>query len=133
MIRIKRTYDPPSPRDGWRVLVERLWPRGMKKDTLAADAWLKEAAPSTALRKWFNHRVDRWDDFQRRYRAELAENPDSWRPILAISQRRPVTLLYSAHDDEHNSALVLREYLMKQRKPRTSARGAADRRRSPAA
>jgi uncharacterized protein YeaO (DUF488 family) len=133
MIRIKRTYDPPSPRDGWRVLVERLWPRGMKKDTLAADAWLKEAAPSTALRKWFNHRVDRWDDFQRRYRAELAENPDSWRPILAICQRRPVTLLYSAHDDEHNSALVLREYLMKQRKPRTSARGAADRRRSPAA
>jgi uncharacterized protein YeaO (DUF488 family) len=127
MIRIKRAYDPPARGDGWRVLIERLWPRGMKKEALAADAWLKDVAPSTALRKWFDHRVDRWDEFQRRYRDELKENPDSWRPILDAGRRRPVTLLYSAHDAEHNSAVVLRDYLTKHGKPRTSARGAGGR------
>ena len=75
MIRIKRTYDPAARGDGWRVLVERLWPRGMKKEALAADAWLKEVAPSTELRKWFDHRVERWEEFQHRYREELKENP----------------------------------------------------------
>lgn len=113
MIRVKRTYDPPARGDGWRVLVERLWPRGMKKETLDADAWLKEVAPSTELRKWFNHRVERWDEFQHRYREELKENPEAWRPILDAAQRGTVTLLYSAHDTLHNGALVLQEYLTK--------------------
>jgi uncharacterized protein YeaO (DUF488 family) len=113
MIRIKRTYDPPARGDGWRVLVERLWPRGMKKESLAADAWLKDVAPSTALRKWFDHRVDRWEEFQRRYREELKQNSDAWRPILDASRRRTVTLLYSAHDPSHNGALVLQDYLSK--------------------
>ncbi|HXZ84328.1 MAG TPA: DUF488 family protein, partial [Myxococcota bacterium] len=82
MIRIKRAYDPPERGDGQRLLVERLWPRGMKKDALALDAWLKEVAPSTELRKWFGHRVERWQEFRRRYRAELAAHSDAWRPIL---------------------------------------------------
>jgi uncharacterized protein YeaO (DUF488 family) len=124
MIRVKRTYDPPARGDGWRVLVERLWPRGMKKEALAADAWLKEVAPSTELRKWFNHRVDRWEEFQRRYRDELKENPDAWRPILDAGRRGTVTLLYSAHDTVHNGALVLRDYLMKHGKARASVRRA---------
>jgi uncharacterized protein YeaO (DUF488 family) len=124
MIRVKRTYDPPARGDGWRVLVERLWPRGMKKEALAADAWLKEVAPSTELRKWFNHREDRWEEFQRRYWDELKKNPDAWRPILDAGRRGTVTLLYSAHDTVHNGALVLRDYLMKRGKARASVRRA---------
>jgi uncharacterized protein YeaO (DUF488 family) len=83
----------------------------MKKEALAADAWMKEVAPSTELRKWFDHRVERWDEFQRRYRAELASNPSAWEPILEGSKRGAVTLLYSAHDVLHNGAVVLRDYL----------------------
>ena len=113
MIRIKRTYDPPARGDGRRILVERLWPRGMTKEALAAEAWMKEVAPSTELRKWFDHRVERWAEFQRRYRQELNANPDGWKPILDASGRRTVTLLYSAHDTLHNGAVVLRDYLTK--------------------
>jgi uncharacterized protein YeaO (DUF488 family) len=83
----------------------------MKKEALEADAWLKDVAPSTALRKWFGHRVERWDEFQRRYRKELSANPDAWSGILAASRRGTVTLLYSAHDLEHNGALMLAQYL----------------------
>jgi uncharacterized protein YeaO (DUF488 family) len=83
----------------------------MKKEALEADAWLKDVAPSTSLRKWFGHRVERWDEFQRRYRRELSANPDAWSGILAASRRGTVTLLYSAHDLEHNGALVLAQYL----------------------
>jgi uncharacterized protein YeaO (DUF488 family) len=129
MIRIKRAYDPPERGDGQRFLVERLWPRGMKKEALAADAWLKEVAPSTELRKWFGHREERWEEFRRRYRHELGANPDGWRPILVAIKRSPVTLLYSAHDTEHNGALVLRDYLTEREKKRP-ARSAAARRRS---
>jgi uncharacterized protein YeaO (DUF488 family) len=114
VIRIKRTYEPPTRGDGRRILVERLWPRGMKKEALAADAWLKDVAPSTELRKWFDHQVERWQEFQRRYRRELAANPDAWEPILDASRHRTVTLLYSAHDTAHNGALVLRDYLAEQ-------------------
>jgi len=91
VIRIKRTYEPPARGDGRRILVERLWPRGMKKESLAAHAWVKDAAPSTELRKWFDHRVDRWDEFRQRYRNELDSNPDAWEPILHASRRGPVT------------------------------------------
>src|SRR5690349_15904787 len=111
MIRIKRAYEPRARGDGRRVLVERLWPRGMKKEALDADAWLKEVAPSTELRKWFGHRAERWNEFRRRYRKELDANPDAWTPLLEASRRGTVTLLYSAHDLEHNGAVVLGEYL----------------------
>ncbi len=112
MVRIKRAYDPPERGDGRRLLVERLWPRGMKKETLALDGWLKEVAPSTELRQWFGHRVERWAEFRLSYRRELDENPAGWRPILEAAGRGPVTLLYSARDTEHNGALVLQEYLI---------------------
>lgn len=112
MIQLKRAYDAPARGDGRRILVERLWPRGVKKEALAADAWAKEVAPSTELRKWFDHRVERWEEFQRRYRRELDANPGAWAPILDASTRGPVTLLYSAHDTLHNGALVLRDYLI---------------------
>ncbi|HZM34754.1 MAG TPA: DUF488 family protein [Burkholderiales bacterium] len=111
MIRIKRTYDPPARGDGRRILVERLWPRGMKKESLEADAWQKEVAPSTRLRKWFDHRVERWEKFGQRYRDELDANPSAWGPILEAARSGTVTLLYSAHDSLHNSAVVLRDYL----------------------
>jgi uncharacterized protein YeaO (DUF488 family) len=116
MIRIKRTYEARTRGDGRRILVERLWPRGMKKEAVAADAWLKDVAPSTALRRWFGHRVERWDEFRRRYRRELAANRSAWEPILEASRRGTVTLLYSAHDVLHNGAVVLREYLVKRGK-----------------
>ena len=77
-LRIKRTDDPPERGDGWRVLVERLWPRGMRKEAIAVDAWLKDVAPSADLRRWFGHRVERWEEFRRRYRRELAANPAAW-------------------------------------------------------
>jgi uncharacterized protein YeaO (DUF488 family) len=111
MLRIKRTYDPPARGDGRRILVERLWPRGMKKEAVRAAAWMKEVAPSTELRRWFGHRVERWDEFRRRYRRELAANPMAWAPIAAAERRGTVTLLYSAHDALHNGAVVLRDYL----------------------
>jgi uncharacterized protein YeaO (DUF488 family) len=113
MLRIKRTYDPPARHDGRRILVERLWPRGMRKEDLAAAAWLKEVAPSTELRRWFDHRVERWPEFRRRYRQELKENPDAWTSILDAERRGTVTLLYSARDPLHNGAVVLAEYLSK--------------------
>jgi len=112
VIRIERTYDAPARVDGRRILVERLRPRGMKKESLAADAWMKEVAPSTQLRKWFGHQPERWDEFRRRYRAELNANPGVWKPILEAATPGTVTLLYSAHDTVHNGAVVLREYLV---------------------
>ena len=111
MIRIKRTYEPPASGDGRRILVERLWPRGMKKEALAADAWMKDVAPSTELRKWFDHRVKRWAEFRRRYRHELNANPEGWKPLLDASGRGTVSLLYSARDTRHNGAVVLAGYL----------------------
>jgi uncharacterized protein YeaO (DUF488 family) len=129
LIRIRRAYEPAARGDGRRLLVERLWPRGMRKEALRLDAWVKDVAPSTELRKWFSHRVDRWTEFQRRYRRELSAHRDAWSPILEASRRGPVTLVYSAHDPEHNAAVVLRNYLTRRarkraprRKPDTSAR-----------
>lgn len=111
MIRIKRTYEPRAKSDGRRILVERLWPRGLSKEVLAADAWVKDVAPSTKLRKWFGHRGERWAEFRRRYRAELSANRAAWEPILETAAHGHVTLLYSARDTVHNGAVVLQEYL----------------------
>lgn len=133
MIRIKRTYEPPARGDGARILVERLWPRGMKKESLAADSWMKDVAPSTELRKWFAHRVDRWQEFRRRYRVELDRNPGGWDPILEAGKRGTVTLLYSAHDTSHNGALVLRDYLLERKPARSPRQGTRRRPRASAA
>lgn len=114
MINIKRTYEPPASDDGRRILVERLWPRGMKKEALAADSWMKEVAPTTELRQWFGHEVERWEEFRRRYRRELDSNRSAWEPILDAARHGTVTLLYSAHDVLHNGAIVLRDYLAEQ-------------------
>ena len=111
MIQIKRTYESRARGDGRRFLVERLWPRGMRKEALAGDVWMKDVAPSSELRMWFGHRVERWNEFRERYEAELDANPDAWEPILQAARRGTVTLLYSAHDTLHNGALVLRDYL----------------------
>lgn len=113
-IRVKRTYDPPAAGDGRRVLVERLWPRGMRKDALAVDAWLKEVAPSTGLRQWFGHRAERWDEFRRRYAEELDANPGAWNPLLDAAATGTLTLLYSSRDTTHNAAVALRDYLTRQ-------------------
>ena len=111
MIQIKRVYESQSAADGARFLVERLWPRGVTKAALEMDAWLKDAAPSTELRRWFNHDPQRWTEFKRRYRSELVANPGAWAPVLAKARSGPVTLLYSAHDLEHNNAIVLLDFL----------------------
>ncbi len=111
MIQTKRVYEPPARSDGVRFLVERLWPRGLKKEDLDARAWLKDAAPSTDLRKWFSHDPARWNEFKKRYKAELDKEPEAWQPILDAARDGTVTLLYSSHDMEHNNAIALQEYL----------------------
>jgi uncharacterized protein YeaO (DUF488 family) len=113
MIQVKRVYDRPEPMDGTRFLVERLWPRGLKKATLPLDGWLKEAAPSEALRRWFGHDPGKWADFQRRYWSELDRHPAAWWPIVEAAQRGNVTLLYSARDTAHNNAVELKVYVEK--------------------
>ena len=111
MIRLKRVYDPPAKSDGTRLLVERLWPRGMKKEALRLDGWRREVAPSAALRKWFGHDPGRWVEFRRRYRAELDRNSPAWQPILDAARKGTVTLLFSSRDAAHNNAVVLANYL----------------------
>jgi len=111
MIQTKRVYEPATQGDGQRFLVERLWPRGMKKESLRLDGWLKEVAPSDKLRKWFKHDPAKWKEFQRRYRAELNRQPETWRPLLKAVGQGNLTLLFSAHDAEHNNAVVLKVYL----------------------
>ena len=112
-IRIKRVYEPPARGDGFRVLVDRLWPRGVKKEAGLMDAWARDLAPSTELRKWFGHEPGRWTEFRSRYRAELKEHEDELSALRARAAKRPVTLLYAARDPEHNHALVLQEVLGK--------------------
>lgn len=116
MLRIKRVYEDSGASDGARYLVERLWPRGMKKENLVIDDWLKDVAPSDDLRRWFGHDPAKWKEFQRRYRAELDAHSNAWQPLLDAATRGNVTLLYSARDTEHNNAIVLKEYL-EERKP----------------
>src|SRR5665213_1171647 len=111
MIQIKRVYDPPENSEGERILVKRPWPRGMSKEKFKLNAWLKEAAPSTELRKWFSHDPAKWKEFQRRYRAELDSHPDAWQPIMTTAKKSKVTLLFSSHDATHNNVVALKEYL----------------------
>jgi uncharacterized protein YeaO (DUF488 family) len=111
-IRVKRVYDPPSPDDGFRVLVDRLWPRGIKKDQLALDLWMKDVAPSDALRKWFGHDLAKWDEFQRRYREGLQQHRDKLDFLLSHALGSGLTLLFAAQDRHHNQAVVLREVLL---------------------
>ena len=111
LLKTKRVYEPAEASDGIRFLVERLWPRGIKKEELEMEDWLKDLAPSPDLRKWFAHDPAKWDEFQRRYRAELEANPDAWQPILQAAKKGNVTLLYSARDTEHNSAVLLKAFI----------------------
>jgi uncharacterized protein YeaO (DUF488 family) len=110
-IRLKRAYEPPSPDDGMRVLVDRLWPRGLGKSEAAIDRWLKEVAPSSELRRWFGHDPRKWDEFRRKYRVELSGGGDLLRELRQAAQEGPLTLVYSARDQEHNQAVVLRDVL----------------------
>ena len=111
-IRLKRAYDPPSPDDGMRVLVDRLWPRGLKRDAAKVEVWLKDVAPSAELRRWFGHDPARWAEFQRRYRAELADDPQVVATLRGLMKSgEAVTLLFAAKDTEHNNAVVLRDFL----------------------
>jgi uncharacterized protein YeaO (DUF488 family) len=117
MVRIKRAYDEPTKADGFRILVERLWPRGLRKADAAVDLWLKEIAPSTELRQWYGHDVTRWLEFKKRYEGELRANPDIVRELQEYCCKGSTTFVYAAHDEEHNSAVVLREFM--QRRVRT--------------
>ena len=114
-VRLKRAYDTPASDDGVRVLVDRLWPRGVKKTDAGIDLWMKELAPSTELRKWFGHDPARWDEFRRRYTAEIDEHPDELERLRGEIANGTVTLVYSAHDETHNDAVVLREILLTHR------------------
>ena len=111
MIYIKRVYDPYEPGDGTRVLVDRIWPRGMKKENLKMDGWLKELAPSDELRRWFGHDPDKWMEFCQRYEAEVEANSEAWSLLLNLARKQDITLLFSAHDLEHNNAVALRLFL----------------------
>lgn len=112
-IQIKRVYTPTEESDGYRVLVDRLWPRGIKKENANVDLWAKQLAPSTELRKWFNHIPERFEEFSKRYVDELNSNPEAITLIDELKKHDTVTLLYSAKDEEHNNAVVLRDLLQK--------------------
>lgn len=111
MLQIKRVYQPAAKSDGLRILVERLWPRGIKKSDLPLDGWNKDVAPSSALRTWFSHDPAKWTEFRKRYFAELQANPEAWEPLLRASKKGKVTLLFSSRDEVHNNAVALREFL----------------------
>lgn len=112
-IQVKRVYDPPAPEDGYRVLVDRLWPRGLSKDRAAVNEWLREVAPSTDLRRWFAHDPARWAEFKRRYSAELAAPAarEAIARLQTLAADGEITLLYAATEEVHNNAVALREYL----------------------
>lgn len=111
-IQTKRVYEPANPHDGSRVLVDRVWPRGMTKEHVQADLWMKDAAPSTALRKWFGHDQSKWEEFKNRYFLELEAQPEAVARLLDETAKGRLTLLFSARDVENNQAVALREYLL---------------------
>lgn len=111
-LRLKRAYIPAEANDGVRILIDRLWPRGVSKSEAALDDWIKDIAPSTELRQWFGHDPDRWPEFQRRYKSELKQHVEELDRIRALAKKKTVTLVYSAHDEEHNDAVVLKNVLL---------------------
>ena len=111
-IRLKRAYQTPARDDGMRILIDRLWPRGMTKKSAAVDEWLKDVAPSTELRKWFGHNPARWQEFRSRYAKELRQNPEHLRRLRKWAREGAITLIFSAHDEIHNDAVVLRDLLL---------------------
>jgi uncharacterized protein YeaO (DUF488 family) len=125
-IAIVRAYDVDASVHGYRVLVDRLWPRGISKQELHLDEWLKDVAPSTELRRWFNHLPERWDEFQKRYKKELAANAEDVDKLLTLAKQRSLTLIYGARDEQHNDAVVLQEVLLaklrRKPKPKKSAK-----------
>jgi uncharacterized protein YeaO (DUF488 family) len=116
-VKLKRAYEPPAPDDGTRILIDRLWPRGLSKEAAALDLWMKEIAPTTELRKWFAHDPARWEEFRRRYADEVRQNAEMLKELGTLARQGPVTLVYSARDDAHNDAIVLREVLLGQEAP----------------
>ncbi|MBW7867363.1 MAG: DUF488 domain-containing protein [Brumimicrobium sp.] len=110
-ISIKRIYEESSPTDGYRILVDRVWPRGVSKEKANIEEWMKEIAPSTPLRKWFNHEVDKYAEFKKKYSEELKSNKELLEKIHAIAKKQQVTLTYGAKDEEHNQAVVLKEVI----------------------
>jgi uncharacterized protein YeaO (DUF488 family) len=116
-IRIKRAYEPPAAADGTRVLVDRLWPRGLTKASAAISLWRKDVAPTAALRRWFGHDPARWDEFRRRYETELRAKTESLAELKQLAKSAPLTLIYAARDPAHNHALVLRDVILRRRRP----------------
>jgi uncharacterized protein YeaO (DUF488 family) len=112
-VKLKRAYDPPEPADGVRILVDRLWPRGVRKTEAAINEWAKELAPSADLRKWFGHEPGRWEEFCERYAAEVSRHPDELKHLRELAHNEPVTLVYAAHDELHNNAVALRRIILK--------------------
>ena len=111
-IKLKRAYEPSAPDDGTRILIDRLWPRGVKKADAAIDEWMKDIAPSTGLRKWFGHDPARWQEFRRRYQSEIRQHPDEFDRLRTLAQHGRITLVFSAHDEIHNDAVVLKDLLL---------------------
>lgn len=116
-IKVRRAYEPPTPGDGTRILVDRLWPRGVSKAEAALDLWEKELAPSAELRQWFNHEPARWEEFQARYAGELASQTDALDRLRALARKGTVTLVYAARDELHNDAVALRALLLRDSPP----------------
>ena len=110
-IQIKRVYDPIAEDDGFRVLVDRLWPRGVRKETAHVDLWLKDVAPSTELRQWYHHDLEKWEDFRARYFTELEAHPEPVQRLLEAARQGSLTLLYASRDTQNNQAIALRDYL----------------------
>ena len=120
VIRLARVYGAAERGQGPRFLVERLWPRGVRRADLQFDDWIKDAGPSTELRRWFGHDPEKWDEFRRRYFAELDDRPEVWGPLLDAADAGDITLLYSSHDAEHNNAVALRDYLLARQRDRST-------------
>lgn len=123
-LRIKRIYEPASPNDGARVLIDRVWPRGISKDAADLSSWLKDVAPSTKLRKWFGHAPVRWTEFRRRYHRELDANGAAIENLRNLLRKRRVTLLYGARDEKHNHAVALADYIRRHQGRRGGHRSA---------
>jgi uncharacterized protein YeaO (DUF488 family) len=111
-VKVKRAYEPASHDDGIRVLIDRLWPRGVKKTDAKVDEWMKDLAPSTELRKWFGHDPAQWEEFQRRYTAEIHQHPEQLHHLQALAREGTITLVFSAHDEAHNNAIVVRDAIL---------------------